>query len=123
MTKLGLVVAVLAGAVSAGNDMAVIDTDTRDWVPLSGAEIRRALSDRTLDYPASGARQTFHASGRTLYVHGGRESWGTWRIEADAYCSRWPPSDLWACYDMGRFEDRLRFVSPGPDVTEATYAD
>jgi hypothetical protein len=81
------------------------------------------LNDRTLDYPASGARQTFQASGRTLYIHGGHESWGRWRVEADAYCSSWPPSSLWACYDMGRFEDRLRFVPPGPDVTEAIYAD
>ncbi|WP_415403434.1 hypothetical protein [Tateyamaria sp. SN3-11] len=92
-----------------------------DWVPLSGEEIAAALTGRMLAYPDT--TQDFRASGRTLYVHKGRESWGYWRVEADRYCSQWPPNDLWACYRMDRAGDRLRFVGEGEDITEAVYAD
>jgi hypothetical protein len=124
MTYLGATLAVfVAGAALAEGGMAAFEADQRPWVPLDGEEVHAAPAGRTLLYPDSGARQTFHASGRTHYVFGGQESWGRWRIEDEAYCSTWPPSDLWACYDMSRFEDRLRIVAPGPDVTEAVYAD
>jgi len=93
-----------------------------DWVPLSGDEITQALAGRTLAYPDT--TQDFRASGRTLYIHKGRESWGYWRVENDQYCSQWPPNDLWACYDMARRGAVLRFVGTGEnDITEATYAD
>ena len=95
----------------------------QDWTPMTGDEIRAALSDRSLYYPRTDARQTFHASGRTLYSVGGNDSWGTWRVEGDAYCSQWPPSDLWACYELDTDGVSLRFIAPGPDITEATYAD
>ena len=90
------------------------------WAPMSGAEIREALTDRKLQYAS--AAQTFYASGRTLY-DAGRPSWGYWRIESDQYCSMWPPSDLWACYKMDRRADTLRFVGAADDITEARYAD
>lgn len=70
----------------------------QDWRGLTGPEIAEALTDRTLHY-ATGATQIFHASGRTLYTHG-EPSWGEWRIEADQYCSTWPPSGDWDCYDV-----------------------
>ncbi|WP_370402047.1 hypothetical protein [Sulfitobacter sp. JB4-11] len=91
------------------------------WQKLSGAQITAALTGRALQYDT--AWQDFRASGRTLY-HAGRDSWGYWRVEADQYCSMWPPSDLWACYAMERAGDRLRFIGIGADdVTEATYRD
>jgi len=90
------------------------------WVPMSGAEIREALSERTLKYET--AKQVFYASGRTLY-DSGRPSWGYWRIEDDAYCSQWPPNDLWACYKMDRRGEMLRFVGERDDITEAVYLD
>ncbi|WP_299149513.1 hypothetical protein [uncultured Tateyamaria sp.] len=92
-----------------------------DWTVLSGEEIRTALTGRTLEY--KNARQDFRASGKTLYVTNGRDSWGNWRIEDDQYCSQWPPSDLWACYAMDRQGDVLRFVGERDDITEATYVD
>lgn len=66
-----------------------------DWRPLDGRAIAAALSGATLVYPT--ARQTFYASGRTLY-DAGEESWGFWSVEDDRYCSQWPPSDRWTCY-------------------------
>ena len=91
------------------------------WQPMNGAEITAALTGRGLQYDS--AWQDFRASGRTLYK-AGRDSWGYWRVEGDQYCSSWPPSDLWACYDMERVGDRVRFIgSAEDDVTEARYRD
>lgn len=91
-----------------------------DWTPMTGADIGSALTDRTLQY--SNGWQDFRASARTLYT-AGADSWGYWRVTGDRYCSQWPPSDLWACYDMARSGDRLRFIGGADDITEAVYAD
>ncbi len=90
------------------------------WQPLDGAGIVAALTDRTLQYDQ--AWQTFKPTGRTLY-NAGQDSWGYWRVEGGRYCSQWPPSDLWTCYDMARAGDRLRFIGPAGDVTEGVYAN
>lgn len=111
----GLISAVmlLAAAPVVGEEAA--------WQPMSGAQIAQALTGRVLQYDS--AWQDFRASGRTRY-NAGRDSWGYWRVEGDRYCSMWPPSDLWACYDMERSKDRLRFIGSGADdVTEARYRD
>ena len=92
----------------------------QDWTLMSGDEIREALTGRVLSYGSSW--QDFRASGRTLY-NAGADAWGYWRIQNDQYCSQWPPSDLWACYDMERDGDRLRFVGAQGDVSVATYKD
>lgn len=93
-------------------------TEEAAWVRLSGAEITQALTGKVLEYGKKW--QDFRASGRTLYF-AGQESWGYWAVRGDQYCSMWPPSDLWACYDMMRHEDRLRFVGQNGDVTEGGY--
>lgn len=92
-----------------------------EWRRLDGAGIAEALTDRVLIY--ENARQDFRASGRTLYVFGGRDSWGYWRVEGDRYCSLWPPSDLWACYALEQQGARFRFVGDADDITEAVYDD
>lgn len=93
-----------------------------DWLPLSGPDIAEALTGRTLAW--ADTTQDFRASGKTLYIHKGRESWGNWEVRADQYCSQWPPNSLWACYDMARSGDRLRFIGEGTDdVTDTGYAD
>ena len=89
----------------------------QDWQALKGAQIRAALAGRQLDY-ASGSVQDFRASGRTLYS-AGADSWGYWRVQGDQYCSMWPPSDLWACYDLLQAGNRLRFVGAAGDTTDA----
>jgi len=35
----------------------------------------------------------------------------------------WPPSDLWACYDMERNKDVIRFVGEAGDLTDGRYAE
>lgn len=91
-----------------------------NWLPMSGAEIETALTGRTLQY--ANAWQDFRASGRTLY-NAGSDSWGYWGVQDDQYCSLWPPSDIWACYDMARKGDELRFIGESGDTTDAVYAD
>lgn len=85
-----------------------------DWERLDGAGIQIALQEVTLQYDAQsgGATQHFYASGRTLY-DSGQPSWGYWAVRGDAYCSQWPPSDGWSCYDLERraSDGRLRFVA------------
>ena len=106
-----VVLLLLAGVASAAAD--------ETWVPLSGEDIRVALTDRKLTY--NSAWQEFHASGRTLY-NAGHDSWGYWQVRGDQYCSMWPPSDLWACYDMSGSGERLIFIDGSGHVTEGAYA-
>ena len=87
-----------------------------DWEAMTGAEIVEALTGKVLTY--ENAWQDFRASGRTLY-NAGRDSWGYWGVRGDQYCSMWPPSDLWACYDMARSGDQLRFIGEAGDVSDA----
>ena len=81
--------------------------------PLTGPEITAILTGAEVN--GEGTRQEFHESGRTLY-HDGRASWGYWRVEGDQYCSQWPPSDAWTCYDMRSWEEGQRlwvtWISP-----------
>lgn len=83
-----------------------------DWMRLDGPGIQSALEEVTLRYADIKATQHFYASGRTLYTSG-RPSWGYWAVRGDQYCSQWPPSDGWACYDLERdpTDGRLRFVA------------
>lgn len=91
------------------------------WTPLTGEEIRAALSGRALVY-GENARQEFYASGRTLY-EAPQPSWGRWSVRGDQYCSQWPPSDLWTCYGMARHGDELRFIDASGEISDGTYDD
>ena len=91
------------------------------FVRLTGEGIVAALQDRALVYD-DGATQDFRASGATLY-NAGSDSWGTWAVRGDQYCSQWPPTDGWTCYDValsGRF---VRFLSDDGSYSEGTYTD
>jgi hypothetical protein len=96
----------------------------QDWHPLTGGQIKDALSARVLAYPDD-KTQNFFADGRTLYEGGGSAQWGQWRIEGDRYCSVWPPSDRWSCYGVeGEAAGLdLRFVTEGGSVTQGRYID
>lgn len=109
MRRFALIIALFAGPVAA-----------QGWQSMSGDQIRPALEGRKLQYAS--AWQDFRRSGRTLY-NAGTDSWGYWRVEADQYCSQWPPQDMWACYGMERLGNRFRFVAERGDITEATYAE
>lgn len=86
-----------------------------DWTALTGDQITQILTGRVLDY--GDKWQDFRASGRTLYFSGA-ESWGYWDVRGDQYCSMWPPSDLWGCYDVAQSGEALRFVGAQGDVTD-----
>jgi hypothetical protein len=89
------------------------------WAVLDGAAVRAALEGRVLIY-SGGARQDFRASGKTLY-NAGQDSWGNWRVQGNQYCSEWPPSDLWACYDLQSNGSVIRFIGAAGDVTDGAY--
>lgn len=86
-----------------------------DWQAMSGDQIREALIGAYLEYES--ASQFFMADGRTEYV-AGRPSMGLWEVRGDQYCSVWPPSDRWVCYDMFQRQGYLRFVGETGDVTD-----
>lgn len=81
-----------------------------DWTAMAVSD----LTGLTLDYET--ATQVFYESGRTLY-DAGQPSWGYWRDQAGRYCSQWPPSDLWACYDLERSGASVRFLDDRGDAT------
>ncbi len=112
MRRFALMLAILAAPAGAA--------DTA-WKPMTGPQITETLTGRTLKY--ENGWQDFRASGRTLH-HVGRDSWGYWAVRGDQYCSMWPPSDLWACYDMARLGDRVRFIGAGAgDVIDAVLVE
>lgn len=110
MIRIALILALLPAFVAA-----------EDWISVPGDDLRATLEGRKLIY-SSGAWQDFRATGRTLY-NAGRDSWGYWRVQGGQYCSMWPPSDLWACYEIETASGALRFVGASGDVTEATFAE
>jgi hypothetical protein len=96
---------------------------TQDWQPLDEAALKDALTARLMAYE-DGATQQFNADGTTVYTKD-KPSNGQWRIEANQYCSQWPPSDRWTCYDVARSADGLniRFTAPDASTTTGRYTD
>jgi len=88
---------------------------TPDWRALGGAEIRAALDGTSLDY--GNASQTFRADGGTSYF-AGRPSEGRWDVRGDLYCSVWPPSETWVCYEVYEKPGMIRFVGQSGDPTD-----
>ena len=78
----------------------------QDWQVQLGAPIRPALE------------------GRTLFVTA-EESWGSWRVEGDWYCSQWPPRSDWDCYVVSLSADgaQVRFTDPLGRSTTGTFAE
>ena len=68
---------------------------------LTGPDIRALLTGATTITPKEGGEitQTFYKDRRTFYQDE-RPSWGLWEVRGDQYCSNWPPSPSWVCYDM-----------------------
>jgi hypothetical protein len=54
----------------------------------------------------------FAQDGTTIYLSGGNESKGTWRVtETGDYCSVWPPSSREDCYKITKLGDELIWYS------------
>jgi hypothetical protein len=76
---------------------------------LKGPEITELLSEQSLF--TGDVEQIFRRSGQTVYIDHGNVSQGTWFVEADLYCSRWPPANAAACYDVTRDGNVVTFIS------------
>ena len=103
MTKLAvrLAIAAVASALSL--------PASAEEAPLDNTAITALLTEKTV--VGDRWRQHFHADGRTAYAADQHDSMGIWQVRGDRYCSRWPPSEHWACYDMtSRTEDGATIV-------------
>jgi hypothetical protein len=92
---------------------------------MTGAEITAYLSDARLSARDAGGRlneQVFQRSGATFTVDVAthQQSQGFWKVVDNQYCSVWPPSDYWTCYDVVRIEGGVDFVSSGGQHTPMT---
>jgi hypothetical protein len=71
---------------------------------LDGKAIEAVLNDTTaygLPLAPDSWRQSFARNGETIYVDAsGAKTFGEWLVRGDKYCSLWPPSDRWVCYEM-----------------------
>jgi hypothetical protein len=107
LTRLGLFAAVFAGIIA--------DPAVAGERKLAGADIHAVLADQTLwqQDTTRNVSQTFLANGTTHYVENGHQSRGFWRTEGDKYCSQWPPSEHWSCYDVLLDGGVVIFVSSG----------
>jgi len=62
---------------------------------LDGEGIQKLLP--TVIVLGEKTKQTFSKAGATTYINQGRESFGSWSIRDNAYCSQWPPARQWDC--------------------------
>ena len=98
-------------------------------VMMDGPAIRDALSGKIVAGDQNGRkwRQVFHAGGATEYSEtNGRPSspsQGGWRVQGDRYCSVWPPSDVWACYDMAMDGEEILFIESNGTEWRARFVD
>ncbi len=90
-----------------------------EFQQLTGDEILMALAGKKLDY-GEGITQTFDSNMQTQYFSG-RPSSGRWAVRDDRYCSVWPPSDFWACYDVAQSGETIRFVDDSGNTTDGIY--
>ncbi len=71
---------------------------------MVGAAVEALLNDSTAWYLPLGsrsARQYFNKNGDTPYIDAsGQKTFGRWMMRGDQYCSAWPPSDHYTCYDV-----------------------
>lgn len=82
---------------------------------LEDAGIAAALTGRVLTYD-DGSTQSFQADGETIYTKD-KPSIGHWRVQAGRYCSVWPPSDHWACYDVRQDGSDIAFVADDGSIS------
>ncbi len=105
MRRFALILAIWPGFLAA-----------EEFQTLSGEGILATLTEQKLDY-GDGVWQTFEPSMLTQYFAGG-PSEGRWAVRGDQYCSLWPPSDLWACYDVQQKGQTIRFVDDAGNTTD-----
>lgn len=86
------------------------------WEPVfEDQAIFDAFADRTVTFDAY-TFQTFGAAGETRFLTE-RAADGLWMARDGQYCSQWPPSERWECYDIQLREAQVKFI--GPNRTES----
>ena len=82
---------------------------------LDAETLKTLLSDITLSSTETGRdmQQVFRASGSTFIIdtETGQQSQGFWKLQGDKYCSQWPPSENWECFDVYGNDQGVVFVS------------
>jgi hypothetical protein len=86
-----------------------------DSAKLDGAAITALLAGHEVTY-ADDSKQSFASDGGTVYTKD-RPSTGQWQVRGDQYCSVWPPSDHWACYDVTQDAEVVGFVAGDGSVS------
>jgi len=84
--------------------------------PLTGDQIKEILSGNTVFGEQKGTpwKQYFDADGATIYISGeDAPSPGRWAVREDRFCSQWPPSDKWDCYDMTGAGENVTWIFVG----------
>ncbi|MEO6298065.1 MAG: hypothetical protein ABIV25_04190 [Paracoccaceae bacterium] len=88
---------------------------------LDAAAITATLTGKSVVYD-DGTKQLFKPDGQTIFDNG-RQSMGQWAVREDQYCSVWPPSDVWACYDvMTGASGAVSFVAADGSATAGHFA-
>lgn len=71
---------------------------------LDGPAIESVLSGNTVKGTRPNGTpwmQYFDKTGRTQYREAGAMiQTGLWEVRGNKFCSKWPPSDLWSCYQI-----------------------
>ncbi len=82
---------------------------------LGAGELKDLLSNIRLTSTETGREieQVFQASGATftIDVETHQQSQGFWKLQGDKYCSQWPPSENWECFDVYGNDQGVVFVS------------
>lgn len=91
-----------------------------DWVKLTNeGDINIALSGKIVRFDDY-SFQVFGKNGKTRYFTE-RVSDGLWEVRAGQYCSTWPPSVNWTCYDFSLKGERMRFALADGTFSEGYY--
>lgn len=94
----------------------------QEWEPIvDDKAIFEALADRTVTFDAY-TFQTFGAAGETRFVTE-RAADGVWVARDSQYCSQWPPSALWDCYDIEVRGEEIKFIGPNRAESIGTFGN
>jgi len=91
-----------------------------ETVKLSGQQIMEVLSDRVVlsTDPHDVSQQLFQKAGATFFSRGSNQTQGLWKVVGNKYCSVWPPSENWVCYDVMKNGDVVQFMAPSGNVSD-----
>ena len=94
----------LSGGLSASAAQVAAGLDTSR---ITGVTVITTIDDSGRRYT-----QVFQKAGLTIYnVMPSSSSNGLWDVRGDQFCSQWPPSENWSCYDVTGDGKALTFIA------------